>query len=54
MKDLYSFDVGLDEAKVTYDEIDSAYKALFTELGIPWKKGNKKLCISFFNKIPTF
>ncbi|XP_037908240.1 probable proline--tRNA ligase, mitochondrial isoform X2 [Hermetia illucens] len=38
MKDLYSFDVGLDEAKVTYDEIDSAYKALFTELGIPWKK----------------
>ncbi|KXJ68716.1 probable proline--tRNA ligase, mitochondrial [Aedes albopictus] len=38
MKDLYTFDVGLDEARRTYDEVNEAYRALFETVGVPFVK----------------
>jgi len=36
MKDLYTFDVTEDAALKTYREVQSAYKALFEEIGLPY------------------
>ncbi len=36
MKDLYTFDRNLDEARETYDHITDAYNAIFAELGVPY------------------
>ncbi len=36
MKDLYTFDRNLDEARRTYEEVGGAYNAFFEELGVPF------------------
>lgn len=36
MKDLYTFDYDIDAALRTYDEVRRAYRAFFTEIGIPF------------------
>lgn len=36
MKDLYSFDESKDGALATYDQIQEAYKQIFTEIGVPF------------------
>lgn len=36
MKDLYTFDVDLDQAGVTYDEISKAYQMLLDALDLEW------------------
>lgn len=36
MKDLYTFDATEDAALITYQEVQSAYKALFEEIGLPY------------------
>lgn len=38
MKDLYTFDVGLVEARQTYDEVNEAYRKLFDAVGVPFVK----------------
>ena len=36
MKDMYSFDVTAEAAQETYSEVQAAYNAFFTELGVPF------------------
>ncbi|XP_062561686.1 probable proline--tRNA ligase, mitochondrial isoform X1 [Armigeres subalbatus] len=38
MKDLYTFDVGLNEARRTYDQVNDAYRKLFDAVGVPFVK----------------
>ncbi|XP_055641307.1 probable proline--tRNA ligase, mitochondrial [Toxorhynchites rutilus septentrionalis] len=38
MKDLYTFDVGLAEARRTYEEVGEAYVKLFEAIGVPYVK----------------
>jgi prolyl-tRNA synthetase len=40
MKDLYTFDVTEEEARVTYDQVRNAYSAFFNELGLPYLVAN--------------
>uniref|UniRef100_A0A336MAS1 Probable proline--tRNA ligase, mitochondrial n=1 Tax=Culicoides sonorensis TaxID=179676 RepID=A0A336MAS1_CULSO len=35
MKDLYTFDTSLDNAKKTYDEVNATYERLFKRIGVP-------------------
>ncbi|XP_055610124.1 probable proline--tRNA ligase, mitochondrial isoform X2 [Uranotaenia lowii] len=36
MKDLYTFDVGLAEARRTYEEVNEAYANIFNAIGVPF------------------
>lgn len=45
MKDLYTFDVDLESAKLTYLEIHNSYDKIFRTLGIEFVKG---ICINFW------
>lgn len=38
MKDLYTFDVGLAEARQTYEVVNEAYRRLFEAVGVPFVK----------------
>lgn len=38
MKDLYTFDVGLAEARQTYEEVNDVYGKLFDAVGVPYVK----------------
>lgn len=38
MKDLYTFDETIEEAKKTYEEISKAYENIFTEMRLPFIK----------------
>lgn len=38
MKDLYSFDVDVENAKHTYDEVCDCYNAIFSSIGVPFQK----------------
>lgn len=40
MKDLYSFDSNIDNAKHTYNEICQSYDRIFQKIGIDFLKGN--------------
>lgn len=40
MKDLYSFDCNINNAKQTYNEINNVYEKLFNKLELPWIKVN--------------
>jgi prolyl-tRNA synthetase len=40
MKDLYTFDVTEEEARVTYDQVREAYSDFFNELGLPYLVAN--------------
>lgn len=43
MKDLYTFDKSVEEARETYELICQAYKAIFVRLGVPYVKGLKTI-----------
>lgn len=51
MKDLYSFDINVDKALETYDEICNAYTNIFKYFGIDFVKGvynfSRKLEVAF-------
>ncbi|XP_033214940.1 probable proline--tRNA ligase, mitochondrial [Belonocnema kinseyi] len=38
MKDLYTFDAGPEEAKITYDIVNKAYENIFKQIGVPFTK----------------
>lgn len=38
MKDLYTFDLSLDDARKTYDEVNKTYGDIFNIIGIPFTK----------------
>lgn len=40
MKDLYTFNVNLDDAKDTYNIICEAYDKIFNQIGIEYMKGD--------------
>ena len=46
MKDLYTFDRTIEDAKETYDSVSQAYDKVFKGLGVPFVKGNNhwKFC----------
>lgn len=39
MKDMYSFDISVEKAQQTYEEICSAYNNIFTIIGVEFVKG---------------
>lgn len=39
MKDMYSFDVTIDEAHKTYEEVCNAYDNIFKIIGVEFVKG---------------
>lgn len=41
MKDLYTFDKTIDDARETYESVSHAYNKVFEGLGVPFVKGNK-------------
>lgn len=46
MKDMYTFDIDVQSAKRTYDEICEGYNKIFKRIGIDFVKGND--CMSIF------
>jgi prolyl-tRNA synthetase len=38
MKDMYTFDIGLDEARKTYDDVNEQYSRIFQHLDVPFVK----------------
>ena len=39
MKDLYTFDVGPEEAQSTYEIVNKAYENIFKRIGVEYTKG---------------
>lgn len=52
MKDLYSFDIGEEEAAKSYDKVTKAYEKIFSTLGITAHRGkNSKVLDSLISKL---
>lgn len=47
MKDLYTFDLDLDSAKVTYDEVCAMYNNIFRKIGVDFVRGAS--CFNMLN-----
>lgn len=43
MKDMYSFDVNIESAKNTYEEVCYSYDQVFQKIGVPFAKSKHYL-----------
>lgn len=50
MKDMYSFDIDVESARKTYEEICDSYDRIFSKIGIEYKKGNFFYHLLYFEK----
>ena len=40
MKDMYSFDINVDEANKSYNQVSECYDKIFSRIGVPYVKGS--------------